>query len=238
MKLASFLKSSSLCGKFIAYPTSHPAYPKPFPPSIHPSISFIYIHLMHDGTLRKVMGLKGIFQPQKRENPHGFLFCWRHMPRSTPIAPCPLCDLTVYWSNYIYSVPSYARDSLPFDSWCLTSWDRRQISIADSGMSKLKIRRWNKFYQKNCVYIRIYIPVIFFFLYKIKNKSKWVKEVCGKNKNIIFTRNKPNRNASVMKKSGPYRCWRMWGWETLRSLGLKCHKNFFWGNSKIFAVWC
>lgn len=164
---------------------------------------------MHDGTLRKVMGLKGIFQPQKRENPHGFLFCWRHMARSTPIAPCPLCDLSVYWSNYIYFVPSYARDSLPFDSWCLTLWDCRQISIADSWMSKVKIRRRNKFYQKNRVYIRIYIPVIFFFLYKIKNKSKWVKEVGGQNKSIICMTNSPNRTASVVKLCGSYRCWPM-----------------------------
>lgn len=164
---------------------------------------------MHDGTLRKVMGLKGIFQPQKRENPHGFLFCRRHMPRSTPIAPCPRCDLSVYWSNYIYFVPLYARDSLPFDSWCLTLWDRHQISIADSGMSEVKIRQWNKFYQKNCAYIRICILVIFFFLYKIKNKRKWVKEGGGQNKNIICMRNSLNRTASVVKLSGSILCWRM-----------------------------
>lgn len=65
---------------------------------------------------------------------------------------------------------SHARDSLPFDSWSFTLWARRPNSLADSGMSKVKIRRWNQFYQEFLFTLRFTFPLVFFvFLSKIKS---------------------------------------------------------------------
>lgn len=80
LKLASFLKSSSLCRKFIAYSTSQPTY------SIHP-IPFISALCTMERWERWYKQKTYFNQCIGKKNSHKFPFRSHHPPRFTPLAP-------------------------------------------------------------------------------------------------------------------------------------------------------